>query len=215
MSGGMDAAAMCHRAAHRPQGRSLPPAAGRRLARRPALGHPAGVTTVHDFTAMRLDGRPQRLADWAGRVLLVVNVASECGFTPQYRALEQLQRELGARGLVVLGFPCNQFRGQEPGTAGAIAAFCSARYGVTFPLFGKVDVNGDAAHALYRHLKAAAPGLFGTRAIKWNFTKFLVDRSGHVVRRFGPATRPQRIRPHIERLLAQGPPAASASAGSA
>lgn len=165
------------------------------------------MTTVFDFTACRLDGSEQALADYRGKVLLVVNVASQCGFTPQYAGLEQLWRDYRERGLVVLGFPCNQFGAQEPGDAGAIAAFCHSHYDVTFPLFAKIEVNGPAAHPLWQHLEQAAPGLLGSTAIKWNFTKFLAAADGRVVGRFAPATRPEELRGAIERLLQPATPA--------
>ncbi len=153
------------------------------------------------FSAERLQGQAQALADYAGKVLLIVNTASECGFTPQYAGLEALYQRYKQRGLVVLGFPCNQFGAQEPGTAGAIASFCEKNYGVSFPLFAKIDVNGDKAHALYRHLKKSAPGVLGSEAIKWNFTKFLVDRQGQVIARYAPATTPEAIAKDVEALL--------------
>jgi glutathione peroxidase len=157
--------------------------------------------TLSDFSANRLDGKPQPLADYAGQVVLVVNVASKCGLTPQYEGLEALYRQFGERGLVVLGFPCNQFAEQEPGTSAEIAEFCELNYGVSFPLFERIDVNGDGAHALYRWLKSSAPGILGSEAIKWNFTKFLLDRDGRVVERYAPTTEPADIAPDIEKLL--------------
>ena len=159
------------------------------------------MTTIYDFEVARLDGSTTTLAPFAGKVLLIVNTASECGFTPQYAGLEQLHRDLGARGLAVLAFPCNQFGQQEPGSAEQIAAFCETRYSVTFPVFAKIDVNGDSAHPLYRWLKHQAPGVLGSERIKWNFTKFLLDRTGHVVERFAPTTKPEEIKSHIEPLL--------------
>ncbi|HEY8065978.1 MAG TPA: glutathione peroxidase [Methylosinus sp.] len=158
---------------------------------------------VHDFEARRLDGANASLSDWAGEVLLIVNVASKCGFTPQYEGLEALWRAYRERGFAVLGFPCDQFGHQEPGDEAQIGAFCSTRYDVTFPLFAKIEVNGETAHPLYRFLKAQAPGLFGTQAIKWNFTKFLVDRKGRVVKRYAPTDRPKAIAGDIETLLAE------------
>lgn len=157
--------------------------------------------TVYDFSVRRIDGSEQRLADYAGKVLLIVNVASRCGFTPQYAGLEALWRKYRDRGFVVLGFPCNQFAAQEPGSEGEIAHFCRHRYDVTFPLFAKIAVNGKQAHPLYQYLKSAAPGILGTKAIKWNFTKFLVDRQGRVVSRHAPATPPAALEREIERLL--------------
>ncbi|MBG0808705.1 glutathione peroxidase [Methylosinus sp. H3A] len=160
---------------------------------------------IYDFRARAIDGGTQSLADYAGKVLLVVNVASKCGFTPQYAGLEALWREYRDRGFAVLGFPCDQFGHQEPGDEAAIGAFCSLSYDVTFPLFAKIEVNGETAHPLYRFLKAQAPGLFGTQAIKWNFTKFLVDRKGRVVKRYASTDKPQAIAADIEKLLAEAP----------
>ena len=159
------------------------------------------MTTVHDFKASALDGTERPLADWHGKVLLIVNVASRCGLTPQYTGLEALQRKYAARGFEVLGFPCNQFGAQEPGSAEEIRDFCSTRYDVTFPMFAKVDVNGDGAHPLWRHLKEQKPGLLGIEAIKWNFTKFLVDREGHVIKRYAPTEEPSAIERDIEAAL--------------
>jgi len=158
-------------------------------------------TTVHDFNAQRLDGAPQDLSMYRGQVLLVVNVASECGFTAQYAGLQKLRETYADRGFEVLGFPCNQFGGQEPGGPEQIASFCSSRFGVDFPLFAKIEVNGGDAHPLYRFLKKAAPGALGTQAIKWNFTKFLVGREGAVIGRFSPATRPEDLSGAIEKAL--------------
>jgi glutathione peroxidase len=157
--------------------------------------------SIHDFTLPALDGGSLNLADYAGQVVLVVNTASACGFTPQYAGLEQLWRDYRERGLVVLGCPCDQFGHQEPGDAAEIRAFCTARFGVSFPLSAKIEVNGPNAHPLYHHLTQAAPGLLGTEAIKWNFTKFLVDRQGRVVRRYAPATAPAELARDIEALL--------------
>ena len=157
--------------------------------------------SLYDYTAQGLDGREVCLGDYGGQVLLIVNTASRCGFTPQYRGLEALHRKYKDRGFVVLGFPCNQFGGQEPGDSGEIADFCRTTYDVSFPMFAKIDVNGPAAHPLYAYLTKARAGLFGSRAIKWNFTKFLVNRQGGVVRRFAPASKPQNIETAIERLL--------------
>ncbi|MEN3277463.1 MAG: glutathione peroxidase [Massilia sp.] len=156
---------------------------------------------VFDFSALLLDGTPADLARYRGKVLLIVNTASECGFTPQFAGLEQLYRTHRERGLEVLGFPCNQFRGQEPLNGADIGAFCERNYGVSFPVFAKIEVNGANAHPLYRHLKSEAPGVLGTQAIKWNFTKFLVDRDGKVVKRYAPTTKPEEIAGDIERLL--------------
>ena len=159
------------------------------------------MTTLYDFTAARLDGTQASLADFRDKVLLIVNTASKCGFTPQYGGLEHLQKTFGPRGFVVLGFPCNQFGAQEPGDAAAIAGFCQLTYDVSFPMFAKIDVNGDGAHPLYKFLKAAKPGLLGLEGIKWNFTKFLVDKTGAVVERYAPTTKPKAIEADIERLL--------------
>ena len=158
------------------------------------------MTTAYDFEATGIDGAQQALDDYRGKVLLVVNTASKCGFTPQYEGLEELYRTYAERGLVVLGFPCNQFNSQEPGDETEIANFCSTTYDVTFPMFAKVDVNGDDAHPLYRWLKGEQGGVLGDR-IKWNFTKFLVDREGNVVKRYAPATKPDKIADDIEALL--------------
>jgi glutathione peroxidase len=159
------------------------------------------MPSIHDFSAHRLDDSEASLGDYRGQVLLIVNTASRCGFTPQYEGLERLYRDYRERGFVVLGFPCNQFGAQEPGSADEIAAFCTTTYGVSFPMFARIDVNGDAAHPLYRWLKEAKPGLLGTGAIKWNFTKFLVDRNGKVVERFAPTAKPDELRRPIEALL--------------
>ena len=156
---------------------------------------------IYEISAERLTGGSQSLADYAGQVLLIVNTASECGFTPQYAGLQALYEKFRERGLVVLGFPCNQFGAQEPGEASEIAAFCQKNYGVSFPMFAKVEVNGEHAHPLFRHLKKAAPGLLGSEAIKWNFTKFLVDRAGAVVERYAPATTPETLARGVEALL--------------
>lgn len=159
------------------------------------------TTTLADFTLPLLDGTPQPLSAFAGKVVLVVNVASKCGLTAQYEGLEALYRRYGERGFVVLGFPCNQFAEQEPGTAAEIAQFCSLTYDVSFPMFGKIDVNGADEHPLYTWLKRSAPGIMGTEGIKWNFTKFLVGRDGRVVERFAPTDEPETIAPALERLL--------------
>ena len=155
---------------------------------------------IYDFTAQSLAGEEVQLKRFEGQALLIVNTASACGFTPQYRGLEALQRELGPRGFSVLGFPCNQFGGQEPGDARQIEQFCSSQYDVTFPLFAKIDVNGSKAHPLYTYLKSEKSGLLGS-SIKWNFTKFLVDRSGKVAGRFAPTVRPDGLKKEIEALL--------------
>ena len=158
------------------------------------------MTTAYDFEATDIEGVQRTLADYRGKVLLVVNTASKCGFTPQYEGLEELYRTYAERGLVVLGFPCNQFNHQEPGAEDEIAAFCSTTYDVTFPMFAKIDVNGDGAHPLYQWLKGEQGGVLGDR-IKWNFTKFLVDREGKVVERYAPATKPDKIAADVEPLL--------------
>ncbi len=156
---------------------------------------------VYDFSARRSDGTEVRLSAFRSHALLIVNTASKCGFTPQYAGLQALHADYAGRGLEVLGFPCNQFGGQEPGDADEIGAFCQTNYGADFPIFAKIDVNGPDAHPLYDYLKRARPGFLGSRRIKWNFTKFLTDREGRPVRRFGPSTPPDRIRPAIEELL--------------
>jgi glutathione peroxidase len=159
------------------------------------------MTAIHDIPLTRLDGSATTLEAWRGQVLLIVNVASQCGLTPQYAGLEALHRRFSAHGFSVLGFPCNQFGGQEPGEAQDIAQFCSLTYDVTFPMFAKVDVNGEQAHALWKHLKGERPGLLGTEAIKWNFTKFLVDRDGNVVKRYAPTDEPDGIAKDVARYL--------------
>ena len=159
------------------------------------------MTAITDFTVTAADGSPVALDAYQGKVLLIVNTASKCGFTPQYEGLEALHRRYADRGFEVLGFPCNQFGAQEPGDAAEIASFCSLTYDVTFPVFAKIDVNGAGADPLFERLKADAPGVLGSKAIKWNFTKFLVDRSGQVVRRYAPTTRPDAIAADIEALL--------------
>ncbi|MGY3135743.1 glutathione peroxidase [Bradyrhizobium sp. USDA 4501] len=158
------------------------------------------MATVYDFTAKSLAGDDVPLQRFEGQVLLIVNTASACGFTPQYKGLQELHAGLSPRGFAVLGFPCNQFGAQEPGDAQQIAAFCETNYAVTFPMFAKIDVNGSGAHPLYEHLKREKSGLLGP-AIKWNFTKFLVDRAGKVVARHAPTARPEGLRKDIEALL--------------
>lgn len=159
------------------------------------------MTDITTIPVTAADGSSTDLSVYAGKVLLIVNTASKCGFTPQYAGLEALHRRYADRGFAVLGFPCNQFGAQEPGDAAEIANFCSLTYNVTFPLFAKVDVNGTDAAPLFRHLKHEAPGLLGSEGIKWNFTKFLVDRYGRVVDRYAPTTKPEDIARDIERLL--------------
>jgi glutathione peroxidase len=161
--------------------------------------------SVYEFSAPLPDGSPAPLEAFRGRVLLIVNTASQCGFTPQYAGLEQLYRTYNGQGFTVLGFPCNQFGGQEPGSAAEIGAFCQRNYGISFPIFARIEVNGPDAHPLYRFLKRSKPGLFGILAagrIGWNFTKFLIDRRGNVVGRFAPSTPPKALAPKIEKLLA-------------
>jgi len=159
------------------------------------------VTSVRDFTVVTGTGASLNLSERAGRVLLVVNTASKCGFTPQYAGLQDLWQRFGARGFDVLAFPCNQFGRQEPGADDTIATFCDVHFGLTFPLMAKVEVNGPGTIPLFGWLKAKAPGLMGSQSIKWNFTKFLIDREGDVVRRYGPMAKPARIAPDIEALL--------------
>jgi glutathione peroxidase len=156
---------------------------------------------IHDIAAQRIDGAERDLGEYRGKVLLIVNVASRCGFTPQYTGLEALYRSYKQRGFEVLGFPCNQFGSQEPGSEAEIGAFCSTNYDVTFPMFAKVDVNGAGAHPLYQYLKSEKPGVLGTEAIKWNFTKFLVNRQGDVVKRYAPNEKPEDLSTDIEALL--------------
>src|SRR6201996_290402 len=158
------------------------------------------MASIYDFSAKSLSGQDTPLKDFAGKVMLIVNTASACGFTPQYKGLEALQQKFAARGFSVLGFPCNQFGRQEPGNAAEIGQFCESNYAVTFPMFDKIDVNGDSAHPLYQYLRREKSGLLGS-AIKWNFTKFLVDRSGKVVGRYAPTTTPDALKKEIEALL--------------
>lgn len=159
------------------------------------------MTTAHDFSARAIDGSEQPLTAYQGKVLLVVNVASKCGFTPQYTGLEALYKRYRDQGLEVLGFPCDQFRHQEPGNDAEIAKFCSLHYAVTFPMFGKIEVNGRDAHPFYKWLRHERPGIFGTEAIKWNFTKFLVDREGRAIKRYAPSTTPESLTGDIEAAL--------------
>jgi glutathione peroxidase len=159
------------------------------------------MTTAHDFQATSLDGKPVPLKEFSGKVMLIVNTASKCGFTPQYEGLEALYQKYRDRGLVVLGFPCNQFGAQEPGSALEIGSFCEKNYGVSFPMFEKIDVNGDTAHPLYQWLKKSARGFLGSERIKWNFTKFLLDRQGNPVERYAPVKKPQDLARDIEALL--------------
>jgi glutathione peroxidase len=157
--------------------------------------------SLYEFSATTLEGKSKALADYRGKVVLVVNTASECGFTPQYARLEQLHEKYRDRGLEVLGFPCNQFGRQEPGSAAEIGAFCERSYGVRFHMFDKIEVNGAGAHPLYKWLVSEAPGILGTEAIKWNFTKFLIGRDGLVFKRYAPQTKPQELTGDIEQLL--------------
>ncbi len=159
------------------------------------------MASVYDFSAARIDGKPVALDTFKGKAMLIVNTASACGFTPQFAGLEKLHQTYGKRGLVVLGFPCNQFGAQEPGDAQEIASFCSLTYPVSFPLFAKVEVNGGDTHPVYQHLKSGAPGVLGTEGVKWNFTKFLVDKSGKVIARYAPTTTPEALEKDIEKLL--------------
>jgi glutathione peroxidase len=159
------------------------------------------MSSLYDFSVQDIDAQPQSLRDYAGRVLLIVNTASKCGFTPQYKGLEALHRKYEGKGLTVMGFPCDQFGHQEPGDEAEIKNFCSLNYDVRFPLFAKVEVNGKAAHPLFQHLKKEAKGLLGSEAIKWNFTKFLIDRDGRVVRRYAPTDTPESIERDVVALL--------------
>jgi len=157
--------------------------------------------SIYDFKVKTIDGKDTTLADYKGKAMVIVNVASECGYTPQYQGLEELYKRHKDQGLVVLGFPCNQFGAQEPGSDGEIKSFCSNKFHVTFPLFSKIDVNGSNAHPLYEFLKKEEKGILGTEAIKWNFTKFLVNKEGKVVRRFAPATSPEAMEPELKTVL--------------
>ena len=159
------------------------------------------MASLYDISVDDIKGKPVKLSKYKGKVLLIVNTASECGFTPQYKGLEALHRKLGDRGFEVLGFPCNQFGAQEPGSESEIEKFCEVNFGVTFPMFSKIDVNGAATAPLYRYLKKEKPGLLGSEAIKWNFTKFLVDRNGKVVARYAPNDTPESIERDVEKLL--------------
>jgi len=156
---------------------------------------------IYDFSVKDIHGKNVKLAKYKGKALLIVNTASKCGFTPQYKGLEALYEKMHGKGLEILGFPCNQFGAQEPGSEDEIESFCEINYGVTFPLFAKIDVNGKNAAPLYQHLKAAKPGWVGSEAIKWNFTKFLVDRDGNVVERYAPTAEPEGLTGDIEKLL--------------
>ncbi|MBB5019205.1 glutathione peroxidase [Chitinivorax tropicus] len=160
------------------------------------------MSALYDLSAPSISGQDTPLAQFKDKVLLIVNTASKCGFTPQYEGLEKLHEQYVDKGLAVLGFPCNQFGAQEPGTEGEIAEFCQLNYGVSFPMFAKIDVNGDNTHPIYQFLKKSAPGILGSEAIKWNFTKFLVDRNGKVIDRYAPTTKPEDLASDIEKLLA-------------
>ena len=160
------------------------------------------MTSLYDFQAARIDGQPVRLSDYRGQVLLIVNTASACGFTPQFAGLEELHKKYAARGLVLLGFPCNQFGKQDPGSNLDIGAFCEKNYGVDFTMMSKIDVNGPNAIPLYDWLKKQAPGVLGTKSIKWNFTKFLIGRDGKVIKRYAPKTKPKELEADIEAALA-------------
>ncbi len=157
--------------------------------------------SIYDFSVQDIKGNDHDMAEYRGKVLLIVNTASKCGFTPQFEGLQALHKDLGERGLDVLGFPCNQFLNQDPADNGAISQFCSLNYGVDFPMFAKIEVNGPEAHPLYSFLKQQAKGLMGSEKVKWNFTKFLVNRDGQVVRRYPPTSKPEAIRADIEKLL--------------
>jgi glutathione peroxidase len=161
----------------------------------------ANAQSAWDFDAQSITGKPMPLSNWKGKVALIVNTASQCGLTSQYKGLQALYDQYKDRGFVVLGFPSNQFGAQEPGSNDEIAQFCELNYGVSFPMFAKIDVNGDTAHPLYKWLKAEKPGLLGSEAIKWNFSKFLIDRSGQVAERYAPTTAPDAVAADIERLL--------------
>ena len=160
------------------------------------------MSTAYDFEALSIDGQTVALSQFRGRVLLIVNTASACGFTPQFTGLEKLHQQYGPQGLTVLGFPCNQFASQDPGDDAQIASFCQKNYGVSFQMMSKIEVNGTGAHPLYQWLTAEAPGLLGSKAIKWNFTKFLVGRDGHVIKRYAPQDAPEKIAKNIEAALA-------------
>ena len=159
------------------------------------------MSSIYDFEAQQIDGKDIALSQFKGKVMLIVNTASKCGFTPQFGGLEELHKSYTGKGLVVLGFPCNQFGSQDPGADGEIAEFCQVNYGVSFPMMGKIDVNGPAAHPLYKWLSAEAPGLLGSKSIKWNFTKFLVGKDGQVIRRYAPTDKPGDLAKEVEAAL--------------
>jgi len=160
------------------------------------------MNTVYDFEARQINGQSVPLSEFTGKVMLIVNTASQCGFTPQFGGLEELHKTYAGKGLAVLGFPCNQFGSQDPGSDGEIAEFCQVNYGVSFPMMSKIDVNGPAAHPLYKWLAAEAPGLLGSKSIKWNFTKFLVGKNGQVIKRYAPTDKPAELARDIEAALA-------------
>ncbi|MBU5673667.1 glutathione peroxidase [Paenibacillus brevis] len=160
--------------------------------------------SIYDIEVTTIRGEQQTLATYKGQVMLIVNTATKCGFAPQFKGLQKLHEDYGNRGLAVLGFPCGQFANQEPGDNEDIASACELNFGVTFPLYEKIEVNGDGAHPLFKHLTKEAPGLLGSKAVKWNFTKFLIDQEGKVVKRFAPADEPSKIEVHIQKLLAEG-----------
>ena len=160
------------------------------------------MSSIYDFEARQINGQDIALSQFKGKVMLIVNTASQCGFTPQFGGLEELHKAYTGQGLVVLGFPCNQFGAQDPGADGEIAEFCQVNYGVSFPMMGKIDVNGPAAHPLYKWLSSEAPGLLGSKAIKWNFTKFLVGKDGQVIRRYAPTDKPADLAKDVEAALA-------------
>lgn len=157
--------------------------------------------SIYDFSALDIQGNDRKLSEFSGKVVLIVNTASKCGFTPQYEGLEEMYKELHGQGLEILGFPCNQFGQQEKGSEEEIAGFCMKNYGVSFPMFSKIDVNGDDAHPLYSYLKKEASGILGSKGIKWNFTKFLVDQDGNVIKRYAPSTKPEEIAEKVRQLL--------------
>ncbi len=157
--------------------------------------------SIYEFSATNIKGEEVKLSDYEGKVLLIVNTASKCGFTPQFEGLENLHKELEDQGLIILGFPCNQFGSQDPGADGQIEEFCQLNYGVSFPMFSKIEVNGSGAHPLYAYMKKEARGLLGSKTIKWNFTKFLVNREGQVVERYAPNDKPESIKADIQKLL--------------
>lgn len=159
------------------------------------------MTTIYDFQAEMLEGEQKKISEYQGKVLLIVNTASQCGLTPQFEGLEQLYQDYQSKGLIILGFPCNQFAHQDPLTNEEIGGFCQRNYGVSFPMFAKVDVNGSTAHPLYQYLTAEAKGILGSQKIKWNFTKFLINQEGKVIKRYAPLIKPEKIAKDIQKLL--------------